>query len=104
MILTLTSWPGTHDLGRLFHVVLGQLGDVDETLDPFFDLDEGAEGDQLGHPAVDDLVDLAVLEHLLPRVLLGLLEAQGDALPIAVDVEHLDCRPSGRWSAPRTDG
>ena len=78
----------THDLGGIFHVVLGQLGDVDEAFDPFFDLDEGAERDQLGDLAVHDLVDLAVLEHLLPRVLLGLLETQGDALPVAVDIQH----------------
>ncbi len=71
-------------------MVLGQLGDVDEAFDPFFDLDEGAERHQLGDPAVHDLVDLAVLEHLLPRVLLGLLETQGDALPVAVDIEHPD--------------
>ena len=71
-------------------MVLSKLGDVDETLDTLFDLDEGAERDQLGDLAVDDLVDLAVLEDLLPRVLLGLLEAQGDALAVAVDVEHPD--------------
>src|SRR6185437_14983854 len=29
-------------------------------------------------------------DHPLPRVLLSLLEAQRDALPVAVDVEHFD--------------
>src|SRR5581483_5323043 len=33
---------------------------------------------------------LVLVEDALPRVLLGLLQAQGDALPVAVDVEHLD--------------
>src|SRR6185436_8616796 len=30
------------------------------------------------------------VDNALPRVLLSLLEAQGDALAVAIDVEHLD--------------
>src|SRR5581483_11489429 len=58
------------DLARVLDVVLRELGDVHEPLDD---------------------VALAVAVHdLLPRVGLSLLEAERDALPVSVDVEHLD--------------
>ena len=38
----------------------------------------------------DDVALLVAVEHLLPRVGLRLLEAERDALPLAVDVEHLN--------------
>ncbi len=79
---------GTHYLRRILHMVLGQLGDVDETLYALLDLYEGPEGNQLGDLAVHDLVDLAILEHLLPGIFLRLLQAQRDALPFAIDVQH----------------
>src|SRR5665648_156260 len=81
---------GLQDLGRLLYVVLSQLGDVDEAFDPFLDLDERAEAHQLGDLAMHDLVDLPVLEDLLPRVFLSLLESQADPLALAVDVEQRD--------------
>ena len=81
---------GTNDLGGALDVVLGELGDVDEALDAGQDLDEGAEGDDLGDLAVDRVALLVLVQDLLPRVLLGLLQAQGDPLAVAVDVEHLD--------------
>src|SRR5215212_2200593 len=70
--------------------MVGQLGDVDKTLNPFCDLDEGSEGDELGHPTVDLLSDVDPLDDLLPRVLPGLLEAERDALAVAVYLEDLD--------------
>ena len=78
------------DLARVLDVMLGELGDVDEALDAREDLDERAEGDDLRDAALDDVVLVVALEHLLPGVVLGLLEAQRDALAVAVDVEHLD--------------
>src|SRR5205814_9434584 len=54
------------------------------------DLDERAERDDLRHLAGDDVAFVVALEHLLPRVGLRLLEAERDALALAVDVEHLD--------------
>ena len=78
------------DLARVLHVVVGQLGDVHEPLDAVHDLDERAEGDDLGDLALQLVADPVGVDHPLPRVLLGLLEAQGDALAVAVDVEHLD--------------
>src|SRR5829696_7467892 len=72
---------GAHDLVRRLHVMVGQLGDVDQTLNPLGDLDEGPEGDELGDATLDLLADL------LPRVLPGLLEAERDALAVAVHLQ-----------------
>src|SRR5690349_10909294 len=78
------------DLARVLDVVLGELGDVNEPLDAGHDLDEGAKGDDLRDLALDLVALVVGLEHLLPRVALGLLEPERDALALAVDVEHLD--------------
>src|SRR4051794_25047697 len=78
------------DLARVLDVVLGELGDVHEALDALEDLDEGPERDDLGDLPLELVADVVGVDHALPRVLLGLLEAQGDALAVAVDVEHLD--------------
>ena len=61
------------------------LRDVHETLDARQDLHEGAERDDLRHASLDDVVLVVVLEHLLPRIALGLLEAEGDPLAVAVE-------------------
>ena len=71
-------------------MVLRELGDVHEPLDAGQDLDEGAERDDLRDATLDDVVLAVALEHLLPRIGLRLLEAERDALAVAVDVEHLD--------------
>src|SRR4029079_19114207 len=52
--------------------------------------DEGAERDELGDLAGHDLPDLVGAGEVLPRVLLGRLQRQGDTLAVHVDVEHLD--------------
>ena len=78
------------DLARVLDVMLRELGDVHEPLDPGQDLDERAEGDDLRDAALDDVVLVVALEHLLPRVVLGLLQTERDPLAVAVDVEHLD--------------
>src|SRR5262249_53527349 len=70
-------------------VMLRELGDVDEALDAREDLDEGSERNDLRHGAFGDVALLVTLEHLLPRVALGLLETERDPLALAVDVEHL---------------
>src|SRR6266540_436593 len=59
-------------------------------LDARHDFDEGAEGDHLRHLPFDDVPLVVHVHHLLPGVRLGLLQAERDALPLAVDVEHLD--------------
>ena len=65
-------------------MALSQLGDVDEALDAVLDADEGAEGNQLGDLAGDDLADGMRAGECLPRVLLGRLERQGDALAVEI--------------------
>ena len=70
--------------------MLGQLGDVHQALDAVEDLDERAEGDDLGDGALELVADVVGVDHPLPRVLLGLLETQRDPLALTVDVQHLD--------------
>src|SRR6185437_8337499 len=79
-----------HDLLRDLHVAVGQLGDVDQALDALLDPDERAERHQLGDPARHDLADLVGAGELLPRVFLGGLQRQRDALAVHVHVEDLD--------------
>ena len=78
------------DLARVLDVVWSELGDVHEAFDPWKDLDEGAERDHLRHAALDDVVLPVGVHDLLPRIRLRLLETERDALPVPVDVEHLD--------------
>ncbi len=77
------------DLARVLDMVVRELGDVHEPLDAGEDLDEGAERDDLRDTTLDDVVFAVRVEHLLPRIGLGLLEAERDPLALAVDVEHL---------------
>ena len=79
-----------HDLRRSVDVAAGHLGDVHQALDGVAQLDEGAEGHDLGDLAVDDGAHRVVLHQLDPRVGRGLLETEGDALTLQIDVEHLD--------------
>ena len=53
---------GRDDLARALDVVLGKLGDVDEALDAGHDLDEGAEGDDLGDLALEDVAGAVAVE------------------------------------------
>ncbi len=71
-------------------MALGQLGDVDQTLDALVHADERTERNQLGDLAGHDLADLVRAGELLPRVFLGRLQRQGDALAVHVDVQDLD--------------
>ena len=68
----------------------GHLGDVDQSLDPLLQLHEGAVvGDRhnlAAHPRADRI---AVLD-VRPGVRQQLLQSQRDALPVPVDVQHLD--------------
>ena len=89
MILTHSSSPGRDDLLGQVDVVGRHLGDVHQALDAVADLHERAERHELGDPAVDELADAVGRGELLPRVLLGGLERQADALAVEVDVEHL---------------
>ena len=68
----------------------GEFGDMDETFDAFFDLDEGTVGDQIGDFAFDASADGEAVFGFFPRIFLGLFEAEGDAFFVAIDVENLD--------------
>ena len=89
-ILTFSFGARLDHFARVLDVVVGKLGDVDQALDPGQDFDEGAEGDDLGHRALEHVAGAVGADHPLPRVLLGLLETEGDALAVAVDVEDFD--------------
>ena len=58
----MTSWPWLDDLARVLDVVVGELGDVDEALDAVEDLDERAEGDDLGDLALELVADVVGVE------------------------------------------
>src|SRR5690606_20645501 len=70
------------DLLRDLDVALGQLRDVHQALDAFLDADERAERDELGDLARHDLPDRVGAGVGPPRVLLGGLERQRDALAV----------------------
>src|SRR5580765_2068024 len=82
--------PDGDDLLGQLDVTLGELGDVDQSLDAVVDADERTERDELGDLARDDLTDRVGPGEVLPRVLLGRLQRQRDTLAVHVDVEHLD--------------
>ena len=73
------------------HPIVGQLGDVDQALDlrRIHQPGERPEFGQLGHGGLDKLVNLVIADHLLPRVVFLALQAQADALALAVDADHL---------------
>ena len=68
----------------------GQLGDVHEALDAGLDLDEGAVGHEVDDLALDLGPDGILLVDVVPGVGGLLLEAQGDALLLAVHVQDDD--------------
>ena len=72
-------------------MALGQLRDVNQALDAIIHSDERTERNQLGDLARDDLADRVSAREVLPRVFLGGLQGQRDALAVHVDIEHLDC-------------
>ena len=92
------------DLLGQVDVVRRHLRDVHQALDALAHLDEGAEGHELGDPAVDELADAVGVGELLPRVLLGGLEREADALAVEVDLEHLRRRSRRRPARPTTGG
>src|SRR5207344_3662459 len=56
------------DVTRMGDALVGQLADVDQALEAVTDADEGAEVDELGDRAVDDVADLEVGHRGVPRV------------------------------------
>ena len=56
-----------HHVARVGNALVGQLADVDESLEALADPDEGAEVDELRDRAVDDVADVEVRDGRLPR-------------------------------------
>ena len=79
------------DLGGMPHVAgPAHLTDVYETLDARLQLHERTVVGDADDLPLDARADRVLLGHVLPGILIELLEAQRDALPVPVDVEHLD--------------
>jgi hypothetical protein len=68
----------------------GKLGDVNETFDALLDFDECAVGHEVGDFAADLLADRETFFDFVPGIVLVLLEAEGDALLVLVDVQNED--------------
>ena len=80
----------TH-LGGMVDVAPGKLGDVDQAVDAV-EVDEGAEVDDVGDLALDDLAGLEAAEDLLADLLALLLEHRAarehDVVAAAVELDH----------------
>ena len=69
-------------------LVIGQLGDVQQTLEVLLELHEDTEVGDLRHVAREQVPDVVVVrDHVQPRVGRELLEAERDALLLRVDRE-----------------
>src|SRR5260370_10032021 len=79
------------DLAGMAHFANpAHVADVQQTVDPFFDFDEGAVIGQIANHAANDHAGRIALGHLIPRIGLNLFHPQRDFLLVAIDVEHLD--------------
>ncbi len=80
--------PLLHDLRRVLDPLgPGHVGDVDQAVDARLDLDEGPEAGQVADLALDAGADRVAERQHRPRILLGLLHAEGDLLLRLVDLE-----------------
>ena len=81
---------GVDNLIRHLNVALSQFGDVNQTLDAFFDPHECAERHQLGDLAGHNLANSVGAGENAPRIFLGCLERQGYPLAVQIHIQHLD--------------
>src|SRR5438067_678793 len=68
----------------------GEVGDVEEAVDAFFDLDEGAVVGDVADLAGDERSGRVFFGDALPGVFLDLLHAEGDLLLLFVDLQDFD--------------
>ncbi len=66
------------------------VGDMQQAVNAFLELHEGAVVREVAHNALDRRTDGVALPNLFPRVGLGLLEAQGNLLRVGIDAEDHD--------------
>src|SRR6185437_15072593 len=64
-----------------------EVGDVHQAVDAIFNLDEGTEVRKVAHAAFHDRAGGVLVLQLLPRVVLELLHAEGDAAVVRVHVQ-----------------
>ena len=82
---------GADHLGGVLHPLgPAHLGDVHQALDALLELDERAVVGEVDHLAGDLRIDVVPLDHVQPRILGDLLEAQGDPLGLGVELQDLD--------------
>ena len=80
-----------HHLGRVLDPAgPGHLGDVDQALDPLLELDERAVVLERDDLAAHHGAGRVLLLGVRPGILADLLEAEGDALGLGVELEDLD--------------
>src|ERR1051326_8030044 len=68
----------------------GHLADMDEAFHACFELDKRSVIGDVDHSPDHSAVDPITLRHRFPRVRIELLDAQRDALPAAIELQHLD--------------
>ena len=103
MTLSLSVLALVDHVARVGDALVRQLADVDEPLEAVAHAHEGAEVDDLGDRAVDDVANLQVSHRRVPRVGLQPADRQADAAALVVDVDDLgldlfadlDSRPRG---------
>lgn len=76
------------DVLDLFDVFFADLGDVDQTVDFVGEFDEGTEVSDFGDLALNDVADAVLAVDFLPWVIERLLDAEGNALLVGIDIEH----------------
>src|SRR5256885_982217 len=67
-----------------------QIGDMHEAIDTLLDTDKYAEVRDIPHRAFNDAADRIFFLHGVPRIRRQLFHAQGNALFLAVELEHYD--------------
>ena len=79
----------TEDVLDFLDPLLADLADMHQAVDVVIEPDERSKAGELGNLALDEVADLVQFGDLVPRVIVKLLDADGDALVFAVDFEHL---------------
>src|SRR5690606_22983493 len=82
LLSLLEHFAGMADLARPRHIA-----DVQQPVDPFFQLDERTIVGEVADLAGDDHVDRVLFRDLGPRVLLGLRPAAREPLPLLIDAQ-----------------
>ena len=78
-----------HHLFRVFHLVVGQFRNVQQTLQAVLQADEHTEIGDLRHGTPNDLAGLVLIGNVVrPRILVHLLQAQSDPPSRLIHRQH----------------